>query len=172
VFALLGLPDLVNAAQITSPDGGFSVTYPDSWNANIVDRAVTLRNDTRGTPEGAFVPPGGAEIIVTVFPPYDSPYFKQGRDDESNLLDLAGGGAIVSRTTAASGRPAKLTSVKADLNLRTSRIVHHIGERTFLLMLWCDADDPHAEAYDAVMDAVSASIAVVPGTPLPATPTP
>lgn len=77
--ALLGSwPHLSKAAEYTNPDQGYALTYPDTWNArgHVSGRGVVLRNfPPDQTPEGGFVPTGGAMIIVQLFPPYDIPAF-------------------------------------------------------------------------------------------------
>jgi hypothetical protein len=73
MLGMVALPDLARAAQFTNPAGGYTLSYPDGWNVTRIERyerAVEITNPTYRSVQGEVVPPGGAEIIVSVFPPY------------------------------------------------------------------------------------------------------
>jgi hypothetical protein len=174
LVSILGSPS-VEAAQFTDTTQGFTLTYPDTWNAELGlhGRGVVLRNfPAERTPEGGFVPPGGAVISIGVYPPFDNPYFPQGRDDYSALDYMARNSKVIARTDPSSGQPARVTEIFDAANLRTVHTVRHVGARTFLLHLECLADDPQVPAYEQVLDSVIASISLTSVTPAPTTPTP
>jgi hypothetical protein len=165
----------VQAAQFTDTAQGFTLTYPDDWNAEVGlhGRGVVLRNfPAEDTPEGGFVPPSGAAISISIFPPYDFPDFPQGRDDYSALDHMTRNSKVIARTDPSSGQPARVTEIFAPANLRTVHTVRHVGGRTFLLSLECVANDPQVPAYEQVLGSVIGSIALTSATPAPTTPAP
>ena len=168
LLAWVALPSLAAAARFTHPTDGYSFTYPTIWNVRMHGngRGVVLRNfPAEKTPRGGFVPPGGATIIMHMFPPYFIPNFPQGVDDDTALANIVRGDTIVSQTKASKGQRASVTAIYTPHNLRMVWTVLHLGERVFLLSLDCNADDRHASAYDHVLDAVATSIFV--STPSP-----
>ncbi len=174
-FVLSTSPLAVQAAQFTSPTAGYRLTYPDAWRARLHGngRDVVAANFPDSVvPEGGFVPPGGVTIIVNSFPPWDHPYVHQGSDDYDVLDKIAHNETILTRTTRSSGQPAHVASDDALINLRTVTTIIHRAQRTFFVMLWCNADDPKAAAYDRIFDDVVASITVIDATPTPAARTP
>jgi len=55
-------------------------------------------------------------------------------------------------------------SLKSEItgyNLRSRWLIRHVADRTFLFLMWCRADDPEADTYDAVMDAEALSVTLV-----------
>ncbi len=156
----------VRAAQFTSPRTGYTITYPDSWNAEPGGRDVIFRNfPAWQTPEGGFVPPGGATITVASFPPYDHPYLRPGLDEYDVLDKVASGNRVISRTSRASGNPARVTSILEGANLRSTDTVIHMNGRVFLFILECNADDPQASAYEQIMNDIITGTTIVGATP-------
>jgi hypothetical protein len=168
VLLLVGLArsPSVQAAQFTSSVCGYSLTYPDTWNAYTPDGGyvVVLRDFSaeNSIPESFAPPAGGAVINIQVFPPFDNPAFPQGADDYRVLDWLAAGSTPVARVDPASGQPARVTSILT--NARNTDTVIHKGGRVFLLVLTCNADDPQAAAYEQILDSIITSIATI-GTP-------
>ncbi len=171
---LFALSARIRAAEFTSPPAGYRLTCPDGWNAEFGGRDVILRNfPAWQTPEGGFVPPGGATITVASFPPYDHPYLRPGADEYDTLDTVARRNTIVSRTLRSSGRPARVTSILDAANLRSTDTIVHADRRTFLFILECNADDPACPGYEHILDAVIASLTILPSSPaVPRTPTP
>ncbi|MGD0946338.1 MAG: hypothetical protein ABSA52_02830 [Candidatus Binatia bacterium] len=167
-------PAGVYAAQFTNPARGYSLTYPDTWTANLSDdEMVILRSfPPEQLPSWAFVPSGGAEILVDSYPPYDNPGFPQGIDDYRALDINNHNHRVISRTSPSSGQPARATSVFDAFNTRFVDTVIHRGGKVFRLILKFTADDPQIPVYEQILDSVIASIALTSATPIPVTPTP
>ncbi len=173
--ALMFIPTGIPAAQFPNSIRGYSLTYPDSWNANLreSDGMVILRSfPPDQAPPWGFVPSGGAQILVASYPPYDNPGFPQGIDDYSALDINNHNHRVISRTDPSSGQPARVTSVFDAFNTRFVDSVIHRGGKVFRVILECTADDPNIPAYDQILDAVITSISVAAITPAPASPTP
>ncbi len=173
--ALMFIPTGIPAAQFPNSIRGYSLTYPDSWNANLreSDGMVILRSfPPDQAPTWGFVPFGGAQILVASYPPYDNPGFPQGIDDYSALDINNHNHRVISRTDPSSGQPARVTSVFDAFNTRFVDSVIHRGGKVFRVILECTADDPNIPAYDQILDAVITSISVAAITPAPASPTP
>ncbi len=174
LFICALLSSAVQAAQFTSAGCGYSLTYPDTWNAYSSDDGhhIVLRNfPAENEIPGSLAPPaGGAAIIIQVFPPFDNPAFPQGADDYRVLDWLAAGSTPVARADPASGRPARVTSILSNTRMVDTTI--HKGGRVFLVVLECNADDAQAPAYEQVHDSVVGSISLTSATPAPVTPTP
>ena len=166
------LPDPAKAAQLTNAEGGYTLTYPDSWQTETDGQSVDLFSFPLGrAAQGGAIPAGGADIVVQAFPPYDNPFFELERSDDDNLAALAGRYPLTARTPAVSGQSARATSVDTLVNHRETFQVLHISGKVFLLILTCNADDPNAPAYDQLLDTVSASVSLVSVTPPPTTST-
>jgi len=164
----------VYAAQFTNPIDGYTLTYPDTSNANLSDRTIIVRSfPVDQIPYRAVVPAGGARILVHSYPPYDDLGFPQGSDDYAALDKIArgGGDTLISQTDPSSGRPARVTHVDL-FNTRYVDTVIHKGGRVFRILLECSPDDSHISAYEQALDNVIASITLTGATPAPVTPTP
>src|SRR5579862_3831604 len=151
--------------QVTNLERGYRVAYPRGWKSQHTGRNTTVYNgeDLTG---GMLYPAGGAIIVIQMFPPCDHPRFKCERGDETNLLDFARGGQIISQTPAGAGQRAKLTYLAP--HLRETWTIRHVGDRTFLASASCNPDDPKATEYDAVLENVVSSITLLKATPGPA----
>jgi hypothetical protein len=154
------------AAQFTSPTAGYTLTYPDSWNARPNGRDVAVQNfQETDVPEGGFVVPSGVTIFINSFPPYDHPYLPKGFDEYDALDQSTRGYTTISRTARSSGLPARVTYLLESANLRIVETIIHQGGKIFHLMMWCNADDPQVSAYDQILNDVIASISLVGPTP-------
>ncbi len=164
MIGMLMVPGAIRGAQVTSADGGFRMTVPNGWKREFRHHGIALY--TGRVRHGALVPAGGAVILVFGFPPYDHPIFRPDRSDEANLVEFARDGRIISQTPATDGQRAQLTYVKLKPNYRSSMTVRHVGDRAFLMMVDCAADDPRARKYDTVGDRVISSITLISGPPV------
>jgi len=168
------------AAQFTSPIPGYSFTYPDTWHtvkwANHPE-AVTLRNfpDDQSLQLGN-VPFGGAEIGISVSPPYP-PGWSADTDEYAELHAIAARtGTILSETTRASGAPARIKSTYSTAvgtTATASSTVLRLRGRMFIIGMEYQSSDPAGPQYEQVFSEVLASLSASIGaaTPPPA-PTP
>jgi hypothetical protein len=94
VLLLLSVPQVTSAAHFVHPKAGYSLDYPDGWNVNrqMIDYDGPLVLTTfpaGGYIHSGFLPPGGIDINVQVFP----------STTDQDLVLMRGSGATATNVT-------------------------------------------------------------------------
>jgi hypothetical protein len=173
-LSLALFPKEGNAAQFTEPSRGYTITYPDAWEAQPHPSAggAILRNfPWMETLHGGSPPFGGAIIALSVFPPYPRDWPPDA--DEYNKLEayarLLDGESIV-LSTRQSGGPARVEfstgTIAGPTDKHVVLAIRKAG-RLFYIGLQYQKDDPNGPAYEQTLSDTIASITILDATPAP-----
>jgi len=164
-----------DAAQYTDTRFGYSLIYPDAWHTKKWaghPGLVVLRSfPDNETLQGGDPPFGGAQIRVSVFPPYP-PGWSADTDEYAKLHSLAASeGTIISESTRASGAPARVKwnlGVPSETNSATCiwTVLRVQGRIIDISLDYCAAD-PAGPQYEHVLSDVIASLWVSDAAPDP-----
>lgn len=164
-----------DGSQFTNAVCGYTVMYPDAWNARMHPdgRNLIIANYPKGsTPKGESFPPGGARITIAMFPPYNA-IFRAGDDDNAMFARMVTPNtAVISQTSASGAKPARLVAELPMIGVRAVTVLVHQQGKLFFFNLSCGTADPNCSGYEHVLDSVMESLTAAAATPGPTSASP
>ncbi len=159
------------AAQFTDPVRGYSVKYPDTWTLQqYPSGAIEIRNfPVERMLYGGNVPLGGAQILLTVEPPYPRGWSAQ--SDEYAIIEgdaRSGGGTDIKCSSRTSAGPARCDFVRETASDSTNKCVRMVlrkGGKLFDFFMEYQEAGPAGPSYERTLTEFVHSLQLLPSSP-------